>query len=364
VPGDDLVAALNLAEETLAKTPAGGSLLLLADSIPAGQRAELAAWRTRQRTSLMILPLVAEGGDGGSLAEAAKWLKASTITLAADGSDTAEIVRRADRAPVRREADAAVGSLWREAGYWLTPVISLLILWGFRKVSPRSAPSAQTAALPVALALGFLLASAPACAQQDGPREAPRRSWFFTPNQLGQRLFAKGEYRAAAATFVDAQWRGLAWFRAGEFERAERAFSRGTTAEAFFNRGNALVMLGKYTEAAEQFAKALEARPGWREARENQALAEARAKMTEKKGGDMGDQKIGADQIVFEPGKGKKNEDGQDTAVDGGQALDDKALQALWLRNVQTRPADFLRAKFAHQHAIRETSERAAKEKP
>jgi Ca-activated chloride channel family protein len=28
-------------------------------------------------------------------------------------------------------------------------------------------------------------------------------------------------------------------------------------------------------------------------------------------------------------------------------------MQAMWLRRVQTRPADFLRAKFAYQHAMK-----------
>jgi Ca-activated chloride channel family protein len=41
--------------------------------------------------------------------------------------------------------------------------------------------------------------------------------------------------------------------------------------------------------------------------------------------------------------------------VTDGQ-MSDEELQALWLRRVQTRPADFLRAKFAYQlsHQLRE----------
>jgi len=32
-----------------------------------------------------------------------------------------------------------------------------------------------------------------------------------------------------------------------------------------------------------------------------------------------------------------------------GNQLSDRALQAMWLRRIQTKPADFLRAKFAYQ---------------
>ena len=64
----------------------------------------------------------------------------------------------------------------------------------------------------------------------------------------------------------------------------------------------------------------------------------------------MGDQEIGADKIVFD--KDKSNE-GQETELEGAKALTDPEIQALWLRRVQTRPADFLRAKFAWQQALR-----------
>ena len=62
----------------------------------------------------------------------------------------------------------------------------------------------------------------------------------------------------------------------------------------------------------------------------------------------MGDQKLGADEIVFDR---NKKSGGQDTETEETQPLNDSAMQAMWLRRVQTRPADFLRAKFAYQLA-------------
>jgi Ca-activated chloride channel homolog len=73
--------------------------------------------------------------------------------------------------------------------------------------------------------------------------------------------------------------------------------------------------------------------------------------MTTVTGGDMGDQKIGADKIVFD--KNAQSE-GQDTEVAGGKALSDEEMQSLWLRRVQTRPADFLKAKFEYQQAMKQ----------
>jgi len=135
-------------------------------------------------------------------------------------------------------------------------------------------------------------------------------SLWFTPDQQGQRLMNRGEFQAAAETFRDPMRQGVAWFRAGEFEKAEQSFARLGTADAEFNRGNCLIMRGKYDQAVERFNRALELNPELEAARINRNIAIARAKLVEKKGGDMGQQEIGADEIVFD----KNNKSGgQDT---------------------------------------------------
>lgn len=176
-------------------------------------------------------------------------------------------------------------------------------------------------------------------------------SWselWLTREQQAQRLMDNGDYVAAAETFRDPMRQGAAWFRAGEFEKAEQAFARVATAEAEFNRGNCLIMQGKYEPAVARFDRALELRPEWEDAQVNHDIAAARAELVKQTGGDMGDQKLGADDVVFD--KNKKL-GGQDTQTDGAQPLSDSAMQSLWLRRVQTKPADFLRSKFAYQLA-------------
>lgn len=171
---------------------------------------------------------------------------------------------------------------------------------------------------------------------------------WLTPDQQGQRLMNRKEFTAAAEVFQDPMRQGVAWFRAGEFEKAEQAFARVATPEADFNRGNCLIMRGKYEAAIERFDRALKLRPDWEDAQVNRDIAIARAKMIEQKGGDMGDQKLGADEIRYDK---NKESGGQETEVNEGQELSDSAMQALWLRRVQTKPADFLKARFAYQLA-------------
>lgn len=174
-------------------------------------------------------------------------------------------------------------------------------------------------------------------------------SFWFTPDQQAHRLFRSREFAAAAETFEDPQWAGVSWYRAGEFEKAAQAFSLRSTAEAGFNEGNCWIMLGKYETAVECFDRALAERPDWREAFENRELAIARAKQVERTGGDMGDQKLGADDVVFDP---NKEPGGEETQVAGEEPMSDAAIQAMWLRRVQTKPADFLRSKFAYQQSL------------
>jgi Ca-activated chloride channel family protein len=176
---------------------------------------------------------------------------------------------------------------------------------------------------------------------------------WFSADQQGQRLFQQKNYREAAERFTNPMWQGTALFRAGEFKQAQAVFARLDTAEAHFNRGNCFVMLGLYQDAVASYDHALERRPGWNEAIDNRAIAASRAEMLKTEGGDMGDQKIGADEIVFD----KKKPGGQDTQVTAEQSADPASMQALWLRRVQTRPADFLKAKFAYQQATKQNGD-------
>ena len=172
---------------------------------------------------------------------------------------------------------------------------------------------------------------------------------WLTPDQRAQRALERGEVELAADGFEDAAWRGVALFRAGEFEQAATLLAGVSGPGAAYNRGNALIFLGRYSEAMESYDIALELRPEWQEAEDNRALAESR--VLEQRGGIGTDGKLGADSVVFgEAGE----EGGTSVEVTGGRELTDNAMREQWLRSVETRPADFLRAKFAQQRAVQE----------
>ena len=171
-----------------------------------------------------------------------------------------------------------------------------------------------------------------------------------TPEQQAEQLMIAGNYLAAAEKAVDPLRRGNALYRGKKFEAAVEVYAAIGSAQGRFNLGNSLVLLGRYAEAIAAYREALEIKPEWALAEDNLLIARLRAERLNAEGGEMTGDRLGADEIVYEEG-------GTDQAVQkielaGGEPLSDEELRAIWLRNVQTRSADFLRAKFAYQYAM------------
>lgn len=170
------------------------------------------------------------------------------------------------------------------------------------------------------------------------------------PDTIAYKMYSKGEYQEASQTFTDSQWQAIALYRAGEFKAAANIFAGYDTAEGCFNHGNALVFQGNYIAAAERYNRALELHPAWEAAITNRNIALARAKLLETEGGEGTGGKLGADDTVIsnEP-KGSSPENNQTETVEETTPLSDAELRAVWLRQVQTNPADFLKSKFSYQ---------------
>ena len=179
---------------------------------------------------------------------------------------------------------------------------------------------------------------------------------LLSADRQAYRSFSHDDYAAAARRFADPQWRATALFREGEFAQAAGIWAGFDTPQGAFNHGNALLLQGLYEQAAQRYTRALELQPDWAAAQENLEIALARAKALEKEGGDMTGGMLGADDFVFSPSSAKSPPGDNDTEqVEAGAG--DQALREIWLRQVQTRPADFLRSKFAYQHATRAAAE-------
>jgi Ca-activated chloride channel family protein len=181
---------------------------------------------------------------------------------------------------------------------------------------------------------------------------------WLTPDQQGQHLMEHGEYKQAASKFTTPERIGTALFMAGDFESAASVLGRSGSAEANYNRGNALIMLGQYEAAIEAYQNALSKRPGWQQAEQNLQIAILRkaalAPPEDDYGGTGG--QLEADEIVFDD-TGRVNKSSSEQVIDAAdQQMGEDAMRAMWLRKVETRPADFLAVRFNYQLAKKENT--------
>lgn len=231
---------------------------------------------------------------------------------------------------------------WIDEGYLLSIPLAVLSAFWFRK----GWTIRWTAAL-----LAFALLLPTSTFAMEGPDTSPHFSWmdiWMTPDQQGRYYFQKKDYKKAAEHFEDPMWRGLALARMGDYDAALNAFALNDSAEAWFNQGDALAHSGRYPAAVEAFHQALLHRPGWKEAKDNLALVQSlipkpKEQKKEKKEQVEEAPNLPPDQVRFDD-KGKQ---GKKTRTN----IKPVTTADIWMRNIQTSPADFLRKRFAIQDA-------------
>lgn len=127
--GDAAAEALKLADETIAKSGQRGWVLWIADAADAGQTPALADYRTQNRAPVSVLAVAGDGPEFDSLRAAASALGADLVRVTPDDSD---VSRLAGNTRFSAAADG-VGERWRDAGYWLVPVLAAVNLFWFRR---------------------------------------------------------------------------------------------------------------------------------------------------------------------------------------------------------------------------------------
>jgi Ca-activated chloride channel family protein len=348
VAGKDTAKALEAVAAGLAREETPGTILFLTDGVE--PRAFDALKRPPGKDDILVLGIgTPEGGpvktgrdtfltdatgrrvfarlDVDGLHRLRSETSAVVATVTMDDADVKWIQRRVQSHLQQKQADAA--TRWNDRGWWLTIPIALLGAAWFR----RGWTIRWAAVVLLGLALG-----AP------GRADALDRRWlspWLTPDQQGRLAYERGDYHAAAERFADPMWRGVALYRQGRYDDAVEAFARVDTAESYYNQGNALAKLGKFPAAVASYREALGRRPDWPEAKANLALVERLIPKEKKKDDEeQGDPNEKPDQIKFDD-KGKKGKAGQ---VDVG-----KQTAEMWMRNIQTTPAQLLQHKFALQ---------------
>jgi Ca-activated chloride channel family protein len=127
--GDAAAEALRLADQTLTEQGTG-SILWITDSIAPEQASSLASWRKSSRTPVRLFPPLLPGPELDAVSTGARPASAILVNLTPDDADVITLARAA------KFATAATGEKsdrWEESGYWLTPLLAIILLPFFRR---------------------------------------------------------------------------------------------------------------------------------------------------------------------------------------------------------------------------------------
>jgi Ca-activated chloride channel family protein len=145
---------------------------------------------------------------------------------------------------------------WQEQGPWLLLLAIPLAALAFRRGQ-----------LALLLALTLHSWSPPADAL----------SWddlWKNDNQIAAEKLQQQQAQQAAQLFTDPQWKAAAQYRAGDYAQAAQTLEHIDTADAQYNRGNALAKLGRPRQAIEAYQRALQLDPSHEDAKHNKQLLE------------------------------------------------------------------------------------------
>lgn len=259
-----------------------GDLLLVTDGIPAKAVPAMdALMRAHPNVRLSVLGVgtaegapIAEGGGGfikntagdiliarldvDQLSAFAERHGGRYATISTDATDILYLTEPLYALPgSNTKAVDRTFDTWQDNGHWLTLPLLVLALLAFRR------------------RLFAMLLVAPLLAFNPTPSQA--LDWdqlWLNQNQRGARALEQGQAKTAAQLFTDPVWKGVAAYRAGDFAAAEKLFATDSSADGFYNRGNALAQAGQLDDAIAAYDQALRLQPDMASAKANRKLVD------------------------------------------------------------------------------------------
>lgn len=358
-PGKNALAVTEQAIALLQAEQAPGTLVLFSDGADSQQLPALRQLLASSPVDLQLLIVAVGNQDSGLLSDSkgTPRLDSNGKPLLAEFNQNAlEQLAKATGAPIgslslnnddldwiqlhAKQHFAAANAdnheeHWKDAGYWLCWLLLPLAWLSIR----RGWSISWLPALLLTIGLSAQTPNAQAGVLVDA---------FMSPDQQGRWYFEQERYPAAAAHFTDPYWKGLAAFKAAEFDLALANFAKLNSPEAYFYLGNSHARLHHYPQALSAYAQALRLRPEFPQAQFNQSLVSELQRQFE------ADQQVAPeddpDQEQFDD-QGKPGDKGEKVMLNGPKAVSAE----LWLRNLNTSPAGFLKQKFRLQQAASQT---------
>ena len=302
--GANPYAALTLAHEML--TNAGhltGDIYWFTDDVDNEELSDIFDWSNKFGHRLNILGVGSENGapiklpsgellkdDNGAIVVPrlpSQKLQSLAVrgqgnyqTISNDDSDIDKLISNFDlleNNKSQQQQSQQTGDQWQEQGAWLLLLVLALTISYFRR-------GGAILVLPIScLPLLFLLSSslvspssyANNVTENTSAPSFLQKTWqnlWQTRDQQAQQQYNQENYQGAAQQFENSQWQGSAHYKAGNYQEALNAFTKGeqaNTANSLYNQGNSLAQMQKYEQAIEAYEQALKRNPELQDAKDN-----------------------------------------------------------------------------------------------
>ena len=183
--------------------------------------------------------------------------KGAYQAITANDSDIKSLLANIDK-PIQQEGKENKNLLldqWEDKGPWLLLFVLPLAALSFRKGF---------------LCVGLLLLL-----------PLPKNSYAFewhdlwqSKDQQAQQAYKKNQFVQAANLFENQDWKAVAHFKAGEYDKALENLKSNQTELSAYNQGNALAQSGQLEQAVKAYEKALTLKPDDADAKYNKELVE------------------------------------------------------------------------------------------
>ena len=279
--GSNATEAISLAAELLETSGlTNGSVLLITDGLPKFETSRVEGLLGSVGADLGILVMGTDTGapiplpDGGFLRDdndqivipavdrqeiqrIATTLGAQRTDVSVDNSDVQSLLSGAQSSITSDDSLERKTDTWIDLGYWLAIAAALLMLPLFRR-----------GALSALLVAVLMIDAAPSDANT-------LENFWSTADQKGAKALAEGDAARAATLFEAPDWRGTAHYEAGDFSSSSAEFGKLDSADALYNRGNALALSGDFQGAIDSYDRSLEAEPNRQDAIDNRELVKS-----------------------------------------------------------------------------------------
>ena len=279
--GSNATEAIELAAGLLETSGlTNGSVLLITDGLPKFETSRVEGLLGSVGADLGILVMGTDTGapiplpDGGFLRDdndqivipavdrqeiqrIASALGAQRTDVSVDNSDIHSLLSGAQSSITSDDSLERKTDTWIDLGYWLAIAAALLMLPLFRR-----------GALSALLVAVLMIDAAPSNANT-------LENFWSTADQKGAKALAEGDAARAATLFEAPDWRGTAHYEAGDFRSSSAEFGKLDSADALYNRGNALALSGDFQGAIDSYDKSLEAEPDRQDAIDNRELVKS-----------------------------------------------------------------------------------------